>query len=53
MPAAIVNGGGHRDGKVQFLELQRRCDLDVDLESDHTAHRCASLIDLYVHTKFH
>jgi len=25
----------------------------LDLESDHAAYRHASLIDLYVHTKFH
>jgi len=51
LPAAIVNGGGDRVGKVQFLELHRRRDLD--LESGHTACHRASLIDLYVHTKFH
>jgi len=28
-------------------------DLDLDLESGHTAYRHASLIDLYVHTKCH
>jgi len=28
-------------------------DLDLDLASGHTAYRRASLIDLYVHTKFH
>ena len=26
---------------------------DLDLGSSHTAHRHASLIDLYLHTKFH
>jgi len=36
---------------VQFSELQRPHDLDLDLESGHTAYRRASLIDLYVHTK--
>jgi len=51
LPAAIVNGGGDRVGKVQFSELQKPRDLD--LESGHTAYRRASLIDLYVHTKFH
>jgi len=34
-----------------FSELQRPRDLD--LESGHTAYRHASLINLYVHTKFH
>jgi len=28
-------------------------DLDFDLESGHAAYRHASLIDLYVYTKFH
>jgi len=51
LPAAVVNGGGDRVGKVQFSELHRRRDLY--LESGHTAYRRASLIDLYVHTKFH
>ena len=27
--------------------------LDLDLGSSHTAYRCASLIDLYLRTKFH
>jgi len=39
-------------GKVQLLELHRRRDLDLDLESGHTAYRHVSVIDLYVHTKF-
>jgi len=28
-------------------------DLDLDLGSGHTAYRRASVIDLYLHTKFH
>jgi len=28
-------------------------DLDLDLESGHTAYRRASLIDRYLHTKFY
>jgi len=28
-------------------------DLDLDLGSDHTAYCHASLVDLYLHTKFH
>ena len=28
-------------------------DLDLDLGSGHTADRHASVIDLYLHTKFH
>jgi len=31
----------------------RARDLDLDLGSGHTAYRRASLIDLYLHTKFH
>jgi len=53
LPAAIVNGGGDRGEKVPFSELHRHRDLDLDLESGHTAYRRASLINLYVHTKFH
>jgi len=40
-----------RLGKVQFSELQKPRDLD--LGSGYTAYRRASLIDLYLHTKFH
>jgi len=36
---------------VQFLELQKPRDLDLDLGSSHTAYRRALLIDLYLHTK--
>ena len=39
MPAAIVNGGGDAAGKVQFSELHRRRDLDLNLESGHTVIR--------------
>jgi len=28
-------------------------DVDLDLGSGHTVYRCASLIDLYLRTKFH
>jgi len=28
-------------------------DLELDLGLGHTAYRCASLIDLYLHAKFH
>ena len=28
-------------------------DLDLDCGSGHTAYRHASLVDLYLHTKFH
>jgi len=51
-PAFAVNGGGDRPyRKVQFSELQKPRDLD--LGSGHTAYRRASVIDLYLHTKFH
>ena len=53
LSAAIVNGGGDRHGKVQFRELQKLCDLDLDHGSGHTAYRHASVIDLYPHTIFH
>jgi len=46
LPAPVVNGGGARPKKVQFLELQKTRDLDIDLGSGHTAYRRASLIDL-------
>jgi len=45
LPAPSISGGGDRVWKVQFSELH--------LELGHTAYRHASLIDLYVHTKFH
>ena len=38
---------------MQFSELQRPRDLDLDLELGHAAYRRASLVDLYVHTKCH
>jgi len=38
---------------VQFLEFQKPRDLDLNLESSHAAYRRASVIDLYLHTKFH
>jgi len=53
LPPPIVNGGGDRPWKVQFSESQKPCDLDLDLGSGHKAHRRASDIDLYIHTKFH
>ena len=31
----------------------RTHDLDLDLGAGHTAHRRASLINLYLHAKFH
>jgi len=49
LSAATVNCGGDRLGKVQFSELQK----PLDLGSGHTAYRHASVVDLYLHTKFH
>jgi len=39
--------------KVQFSELQKLRDLDLDLGAGNTAYGHASLIDLYLQTKFH
>jgi len=36
---------------LEWLSITR--DLDLDLGSGHTAYGRASVIDLYVHTKFH
>jgi len=46
LPDPTVNGGGDRLGKVQFSELQKPRDLDLELGSGHTAYRRASLIYL-------
>jgi len=51
LPAAIVNGKGDRLEKCNFLNF-RSLGVDVDLVSCITAYRRASLIDLYLHTKF-
>jgi len=55
LPAATVNGGADSTRKVQFSKLQkpRDLDLDLDLGSGHMAYPRASVIDLYLHTKFH
>jgi len=40
------------DGRLlEWLSTTR--DLDLDLRSGHTAYSCASVIDLYLHTKCH
>jgi len=36
LPAPIVNGGEDRPWKVQFSELQKPRDLNLDLGSGHT-----------------
>ena len=51
MPAPIVNGRGNSFWKWPDFQLWRARDLD--LESGHTTYRRESLIDLYLHAKFH
>jgi len=53
LPAPIVNGGRYSFCKWKDFQLLRARDLDLDLGSGHTAYRRASLIDLYLHAKFH
>jgi len=48
LPAPIVNGGGDRPRKVQFLELQKPRDLDLGSGQTPTAYSRASVIDLYI-----
>jgi len=38
---------------MEGIQISRARDLDLDLGSGHTAYRRASLIDLYLYTKFH
>jgi len=45
--------GGDSLWKWPIFRLSRARDLDLDLGSGHTAYHHASLIDLYLHTKFH
>jgi len=42
-----------RSTPLEWLSITCDLDLDLDLESGHTAYHRASLVDLYVHTKFH
>jgi len=51
--APIVNVGGDSCWKWPDFQLWRACNLDLDLGSGHTAYHRASLIDLYLHAKFH
>ena len=39
--------------KSAIFGTSEACDLDLDLESGHAAYRRASVIELYIHTKFH
>jgi len=41
------------DLESAILELQKPCDLGLDIGLSHTAYRHASAIDLYLRTKFH
>jgi len=40
---------------VEFpnFRISKVCDIDLDVGSGHIAYRHASLINLYLHTKFH
>jgi len=38
---------------LECLSSTHDLDLDLDLGSGHTAYHRASVIDLYLHTKFH
>ena len=53
LPAPIINGGEDNFSKRPNLQLSRARDLDLDLGLGHTAYRHASLVDLYLHAKFH
>ena len=46
-------GGRNSLSKWPNFRLSKARDLDLHLGSGHTAYRHASLIDLYVNTKFH
>ena len=48
LPAPIINGGGDDLWKWPHFR-----ELNLDLGSGHTAYCHASLVDLYLHTKFH
>ena len=50
MPAPIVNGG---DSFWKWKDFQLSRARDLDLGLGHTAHCRVSLIDLYLHVKFH
>ena len=50
--SAVTAPSSRSRDKVQFLELQKPRDLELDFGSGHTAYRRASVIDFYLHTKF-
>ena len=45
--------GRNRTGPTSSVKTFKVRDFDLDLGLGHTAYRCASLIDLYLHVKFH
>jgi len=45
--------GRNRTGPTSSVKTFKARDFDLDLGLGHTAYRCASLIDLYLHVKFH
>jgi len=51
--SAIINGGRNSLQKWSHFRLLRVRYLDLDLGSGDAAYSHESLIDLYVHTKFH
>jgi len=51
LPAAIVNSKG--DSYCKWLDFELSTAHELCIESGHTAYRRASLIDLYLHAKFH
>jgi len=53
LPTSTVNGEEDSLWKWPNFRLLKARELDLDLGSSHTAHRHASLVDLYLHTKFH
>jgi len=52
LPAPIINGGDSR-WKWPTFRLSRARGLDLHLGSGYTAYQHVSLVDLYLHTKFH
>jgi len=52
LPAPIINGGDSI-WKWPNFRLSRARNVDLDLGSGHTAYHHASLVDPYLHTKFH
>jgi len=53
LPAPVVNDGGDSFWKWKDFQFSSGRDLDLDLGSGHTAYHRASLVELYLQTKFH